>query len=149
MRGLSKVQRSNTKKMIKHEDSEKFAKGANLFKLDNVHYLVDPMKSTTSIKVIKSHIARYGIPKLIISDNRPQYASAEFQAFCTEWGIEQRMSSQTYPKSNRKVEAAVKTIKTLLKNSKRRWYSSIQSTIRATKHTKVGHKQKSSRINFW
>ncbi|CAM1298930.1 Uncharacterised protein g2262 [Pycnogonum litorale] len=68
--------------------------GVDLLEWDNkqFHVLVDyhsgyfevdelPPKATAAvcIKVMKRHFPRYGIPEVCISDNGPQYHSAEFQ----------------------------------------------------------------------
>lgn len=56
-------------------------------------------------------IARYGIPKRVVSDNGPQYSSSEFQNFATKYEFEHVTSSPRYPQSNGKAESAVKTAK--------------------------------------
>ena len=77
---------------------------------------VDRLPSPSSAQVIRTlsaHFARYGIPEVLVSDNGPQYASAEFSAFARELDIEHRTSSPTFPQSNGKAENAVKTVKNL------------------------------------
>ena len=49
---------------------------------------------------LKSLFARYGIPSCCVSDGGPQFASAEFKQFAKDWGIEHKMSSPYYPRSN-------------------------------------------------
>ena len=51
-------------------------------------FQVDCMHSTTSeavIKKVKAHIARYGAPDEIVSDNRPQFAAEEFRVFAQSY----------------------------------------------------------------
>ena len=76
------------------------------------------LKRTTATEVIahmKSIFARHGIPKLIVSDNGPQYSSEEFPKFMREYQCQHVTSSPLYPQSNGEAERAVKTIKGLLK----------------------------------
>lgn len=50
------------------------------------------LRDTTSCGVIremKSIFARHGIADIVVSDNGPQYASAEFSGFAEEWGFKQ------------------------------------------------------------
>ena len=65
------------------------------------------------IKVLKSIFSRYGAPDVLISDNGPQFDSAEFAAFGKTWKFQHQTSSPGYPQSNGKAENAVKTIKQL------------------------------------
>ena len=67
--------------------------------------------SRTTIKVLKTHFSRHGIPDVLVSDNGPQYVSEEFQAFAQEWEFRHVTSSPHYPKSKGKAESAVKTWK--------------------------------------
>ena len=82
-----------------------------------VDYLPD-MNSKTIIGKLKTHLARYGIPDQIISDNGPQYISKEFQDFCNKWDIEHLTSSPYNSKSNGKAESAVKTAKRIMRKCK-------------------------------
>ena len=63
---------------------------------------------------LKSLFARYEIPSCCVSDGGPQFASAEFKQFAKDWGIEHKMSSPYYPRSNGLAENAVKVVKRLL-----------------------------------
>jgi hypothetical protein len=64
--------------------------------------------SNTVIKKLKGHIAAYGIPDEVVSDNGPQYESDEFQAFAKPFGFKQTRTSPHHPQSNGKAESAVK-----------------------------------------
>ena len=99
---------------------------ADLFQFENKDYLVtidyysnffevDHMYSTTSeavIKKLKAHIARYGVPDEIVSDNGPQFAAEEFQVFAQSYGFKHTRTSPHYPQSN---ESAVKQAKKILR----------------------------------
>ena len=74
------------------------------------------LTTTTSRSVIKEMkvvFARFGVPDTIITDNGPQFSSAEFAVFAKMWMFEHKTSSPTYPQSNGTAENAVKTVKRL------------------------------------
>ena len=48
-----------------------------------------------------------------------QFSSDEFQEFSRQWNFKHTTSSPKYPQSNGKVEAAVKSAKTILKKSRK------------------------------
>ena len=73
--------------------------------------------STTVISKIKAAFARQGTADVLVSDNGQQFKSKEFQAFANDWSFHHVTSSPHSPKSNGLAEAAVKTIKKLLKKS--------------------------------
>jgi transposase InsO family protein len=77
--------------------------------------------STTSrsiVKELKATFARYGVPDILVTDNGPQFASAEFAVFAKAWGFDHVTSSPHHPQSNGKAENAVKTVKRLFKKCK-------------------------------
>lgn len=55
-------------------------------------------------------IYRFGIPKILISNNGMQFNSKEFPNFCEELGIKQRFTSLGYPQTNGATEVTNKTI---------------------------------------
>lgn len=78
------------------------------------------LKDTTSHRVIlaiKSMFARHGIPDVLISDNGPQYASADFKELAESWEFKHITSSPTHAQSNGQAERTVQTIKNLLKKT--------------------------------
>ena len=79
------------------------------------------LRKSTSQEVIdhlKTVFARHGIPETVVSDNGPQYSSAEFSRFAHEWGFTQTTSSPKYPQSNGEAERMVQTMKNLLTKAK-------------------------------
>ena len=63
---------------------------------------------------MKSVFSRHGIPHAVISDNRPQYDSAEMKQFASIYGFNHVTSSLYYPQSNVLAKCMVKTIKSIL-----------------------------------
>ena len=102
--------------------------GSDLFQFQNKDYLVtvdyfsnffevDYLSTTTSntvVKKLKGHMARYGIPDEVVSDNGPQYDSEEFQAFAKSFGFKHTRTGPHHPQSNGKAESAVKQAKKVL-----------------------------------
>ena len=79
---------------------------------------VDRLYKATSkavITVLKKHFARYGIPRTVYSDNGPQYSSQDFRKFARKWEFTHVTSSPGYPQSNGAAEAAVKSVKNMMK----------------------------------
>ena len=80
---------------------------------------VDRLYSKSSSEVItnmKAHIARYGIPNKLMSDNGPNFTSREFKLF-SDYSIEHITSSPTYAQSNGKAENSVKTDKKIMQKA--------------------------------
>lgn len=117
--------------LISHDVPERaWAKvGSDLFELDKKTYLVtvdyfsnffeidcldQRLTATDVIGKLKSHFARYGIPDTMVTDNGPQFASAEFQEFGKSYRFEHVRTSPYHHQSNGKAEAAVKQAKKLL-----------------------------------
>ncbi|XP_045025183.1 uncharacterized protein LOC123469907 [Daphnia magna] len=75
----------------------------------------------TSARAIIGHIRTFfssvGAPVAFWSDNGPQFGAAEFRRFLADWGIIPLTSSPYYAKSNGRAEAAINTMKTLIRGS--------------------------------
>ncbi|XP_052238360.1 uncharacterized protein K02A2.6-like [Dreissena polymorpha] len=72
-------------------------------------------RTSTILKLIKQNVARYGIMGSIISDNGPQFTSAEFREFIEKYGITHITSSPLHQQTNGLAEKAVQTVKNLIK----------------------------------
>ena len=72
--------------------------------------------------VWRNIICRYGIHRVLISDNRQQFDNSVFRDFCLELGIKNHYSSPTHPQANGQVKVTyrslLKIIKTRLKGAK-------------------------------
>jgi len=77
------------------------------------------LTTTTSaaiISALKATFLRHGIPDSLATDNGPQFASAEFSQFAQSYNFIYQTSSPDHPQANGKVERAVRTVKSLMKN---------------------------------
>lgn len=105
--------------------------GVDLFHYEQGDYLlcvdyysknpeIAKLTGTTSRQVVtdlKSMFARHGIPDEVMSDNGPQFSSAEFRTFTESWEFVHTTSSPGYPQSNGQSERAIQTVKNLLKKA--------------------------------
>ena len=63
------------------------------------------------VSLLKEMFSEHGIPEVLLSDNGPQYVSAQFADFCISWGITHKTSSPHYPQSNGFAETCIKSVK--------------------------------------
>ncbi|XP_022867930.1 uncharacterized protein LOC111387586 [Olea europaea var. sylvestris] len=82
------------------------AKGQRKFLLVAVDYFTkwveaEPLATITTTKiqgfVWKNIICRFGIPRVIITDNGKQFDNHSFRAFCTSYHIDHRLTSVAHP----------------------------------------------------
>lgn len=80
---------------------------------------VKPMHSTTSTRIIdalRSTFATFGVPRILFSDNAPNFVSNEMDEFLTRNGIKHYTSAPYHPATNGQAERMVgETKKALLK----------------------------------
>ncbi|KAL5487120.1 hypothetical protein EMCRGX_G019686 [Ephydatia muelleri] len=113
------VKRSQPRKepmiMTKCPDSPWQKVAADLFQLKTATYLavvdyfshfveVAKLGTTTSnqvIQTLKGIFLRHGIPKVLVSDNGPQFSSQEMRTFAEEYGLQQSLAAPITRKSCR------------------------------------------------
>jgi transposase InsO family protein len=104
--------------------------GTDLFQLDGSDYLLvadyyskynfvrkipkGQSNSKTVVTLMKQIFSEQGIPKVVRSDNSPQYDGQAFRDFAKEYGFRHITSSPHFPQSNGFIESQVKTIKNTL-----------------------------------
>ena len=89
--------------------------------------------------VWRNIICKYGIPRVLVSDNGKQFDNSAFRDFCSELGIRNHYSSPAHPQVNRQVEVTnqtlLKTIKTRLEGAKGIWPDELPSVLWAYRMT--------------
>ena len=90
-------------------------------------------------------ICRFGIPRVLVSDNGKQFDNDAFQDFCSQLGIMNHYSSPAHPQANGQVEVTnrslLKIIKTRLEGAKGIWPKELPSVLwayRTTARTPTG-----------
>ena len=93
----------------------------------------------------KNIICRYGIPRVLVSDNGKQFDNNAFIDFCSQLRIKNHYLSPTHPQANKQVEvmnrSLLKIIKTWLKGAKGIWLEELPSVLwayRMTARTPIG-----------
>ena len=83
--------------------------------------------------IYKNIVFRFGIPRSIVSDNRPQFDSRVYRNFYQELKIKNLYSTPRYPQSNGQAEALNKTILTALKkrldSAKGKWVDELPGVL--------------------
>uniref|UniRef100_A0A2N9G037 Integrase catalytic domain-containing protein n=1 Tax=Fagus sylvatica TaxID=28930 RepID=A0A2N9G037_FAGSY len=83
--------------------------------------------------VWKNIITRFGIPRVLMSDNGIQFESGPFKTFCEQYGIRNHFSTTAYPQGNEQAESSNKTlldgIKMSLEKAKGRWVKELSSIL--------------------
>ena len=84
-------------------------------------------------------ICRYGIPRVLVSNNGKQFDNNAFRDFCSELGIRNHYSSPAHPQANGQVEVTnrtlLKIIKTRLEGAKGIWPDKLPSVLLAYQTT--------------
>ena len=65
--------------------------------------------------VWRNIICRYGIPRVIVSDNGKQFDNSAFRDFCSELGIKNQYISPAHPQANRQVEVTNRSLLKIIK----------------------------------
>ena len=83
--------------------------------------------------VWKNIVCRFGVPKVLLSDNGRQFDNTLFRDFCAHFGIQNHYSSPAHPQANGQAEVAnrslLKLIKTQLEGVKRVWSDELPGVL--------------------
>uniref|UniRef100_A0A2N9I556 RNA-directed DNA polymerase n=1 Tax=Fagus sylvatica TaxID=28930 RepID=A0A2N9I556_FAGSY len=89
--------------------------------------------------VWKAVICRFGIPRVLISDNGKQFDNGPFREMCSQLNIKNHYSSPRHPQANGQVEVTnrtlLKQIKTRLEGAKSMWVEELPSVLWAYRTT--------------
>ena len=83
---------------------------SNFFEIDRLY---DTTTKAVILKVEK-HMARYGIPDELVSDQGPQFRSNEFHSFAENYGFTDTLTSPYHHQSNGMAESTVKRAKKVI-----------------------------------
>ena len=124
------------------------AKGQVKFAVIAVDYFTkwvetEPLATITEKKietfVARNILSRFGIPRVLVSDNGRQFDTPIFMQFCASYGIPNHYSSPEHPHANRQVEVTNRTIlqsiKTRLKKAKGLWAEELPTLLWAYRTT--------------
>ena len=71
-----------------------------------------PDKLSTAVVIHAKHLfSKYGITKVVISDNGPEFTANTFKTFSKQWDFKNTISSPHTSKSNGQIERTIQTIK--------------------------------------
>lgn len=105
--------------------------GAVLFELNGCHYLLtvdyyskwpevkklDNLSSSNVLTYLKKQFSRFGYINELVTDNGPQFPSAEFKKFAKDYQFIHTTSSPHYSQSMGQTERHVQSVKNLIKKS--------------------------------
>ncbi len=99
--------------------------------LSNYPYVMRMQHTTAphTIDALKKVFVTEGLPRVLISDNGPQFISAEFQKFCKSSGIQHILAPPFHPQSNGEVERLVQTFKSAMLKATRAGASVEQALL--------------------
>ncbi|GBO02098.1 Uncharacterized protein K02A2.6 [Araneus ventricosus] len=109
---------------------------------------VYPMKVTTTKKTIeclRDSFARFGLPRVLVSDNGSQFTSYEFHKFMQGIGIKHKTSAPFKPSSNGQAERYVAILKQSLR-AMQKYESSIQQKVAVRIYRAANSKWKFGKI---
>ena len=107
-------------------------------------YLIRNTSAGKIIKCMNSTFSLFGYPKVLLSDNGPQFKSVEFRNYCEQHGIKQQLISPYYPAANGEVENMNRTLKKAIQRAHiegKDWKKEIEKFLlayRSTPHSSTG-----------
>ncbi|XP_058448956.1 uncharacterized protein K02A2.6-like [Malaya genurostris] len=79
-------------------------------------FVVKNMTTDTTIRMCREFFSTYGLPSVFVSDNGPQFVSADFKKFLTLNGVVHKLSAPYHPATNGQAERFIQTMKAKLKS---------------------------------
>ena len=73
--------------------------------------------SANIIKTLRDYSTTFGIPAILSTDGASVFTSKQMEEFCKRWGINHRVSSAYYARSNKRAEVGVKSAKRLVRDN--------------------------------
>ena len=97
----------------------------------------EPVTTITEARITsflwKNIICRFGVPRVIISDNGRQFDNPKFRKFCQDLGVKNHYSSPRHLQANGQTEVTsrnlLKIIKTRLEGAKGAWPEELQNVL--------------------
>ena len=89
------------------------------FLVVGIDYFIKWMEAETLATIMEKNIrnfvwrniiCRYGIPRVIVSDNGKQFDNSAFRDFCSELGIKNHYSSPAHSQANGQVEVTNRSL---------------------------------------
>ncbi|XP_074346462.1 uncharacterized protein LOC141685248 [Apium graveolens] len=97
------------------------------------------------INFVDNILMRFGIPRVLVSDNGPQFIGSEFESYLQEQGIRHKKSSVAYSQGNGQVEVTnqilLREIEKRLRESKIKWpekFPNVLWAYRTSPRTSTG-----------
>ena len=104
-----------------------------------VEALATIMKKNVRSFVWRNIVCRYGIPRVLVSDNGKQFDNDSFRDFCSQLGIKNHYFSPAHPQANGQVKvinwSLLKIIKTRFEGAKGVWPKELPSVLWAYRTT--------------
>ena len=69
------------------------------------------------IMLLRELFARFGVPARLSSKGGPEFVTKETQDFFKRWGVQHRLSSAYFPRSNGRADVSVKVAKRMLQTN--------------------------------
>lgn len=99
----------------------------------------EPLATISYLKlrsfVCKSIVYRFGIPKVLITNNGRQFDNSQFKSFCTNLKIDHRLTSISHPQSNGLAiltnQIILQNIRTWIKDAKGNWPEKLPYIVQA------------------
>ena len=79
--------------------------------------LLPDKKSSTVVKHTKQIFSKFGIPKIVVSDNGPEFVGKPYNDFSKHWDFLHITSSPNYPQSNGQVERTIQLVKKTIRKA--------------------------------